>query len=89
MSLNLLFIVQNGIECLRLTYNVPPLQLDVTGVNDALNPYNYVIEGPYANLVSSVVSVKGDPTSVDVYLTKQLINGNWNLKVSNVLDVLA
>jgi hypothetical protein len=85
VDLKLLFIVQNGIECLRLTFNAPPIQLDVTGINDALNPSNYTIDGPYANLVSSVVSVKGDPTSVDVYITKQLINGTWTLKVSNVL----
>jgi hypothetical protein len=84
LPLGLLFIVQNGIACLRLTFTIPPLQLDVTGPTDAQNPDNYEIEGPRPNLVSSVVSVKGDPSSVDVYLTESLIDGDWTLKVVNV-----
>jgi hypothetical protein len=84
MAFSILAIVQNGIACLRLTYSQPPKQLDVTGSTDGLNPINYTISGPRPNLVSSVVSVKGDPNSVDVYLGESLISGNWSLKVVNV-----
>lgn len=84
MSISLVALVQNGIACLRLTYSQQPLQLDVTGATDALNPKNYETTGPRPNLVSSVVSAKGDIFSVDVYLTEALISGKWTLKVSNV-----
>lgn len=79
-----MIIVQNGIASFRATYATPPTQLDVTGFNDALNPDNYEVEGPRPNLVSSVVSVKGDPNSVDVYLTETLTEGDWTLIVVNV-----
>jgi hypothetical protein len=85
MPFSLTAIVQNGIACLRLTYSQPPRQINVNNVTDALNPSNYTISGPRPNLVSSVVSVKGDPNSVDVYLAESLINGNWSLKVVNVM----
>lgn len=83
-TIALLSIVQNGIACFRLTFSVPPLQLDVEGPSDALNPENYKTVGPKPLLVSSVVSVAGDPNSVDVYLTESLVSGSWTLKVENV-----
>lgn len=85
MPFSLLALTQNGIACLRLTYSDPPRQLDLTDSTDALNPDNYEIDGPRPNLVSSVVSVKGDASSVDVYLTESLIDGDWSLKVINVV----
>jgi len=68
----------------RVKYSSAPKAISSVGVNDALNPVNYVLSGPGAYSIVSIQPVSGDPLSFDIILASSLTVGTWTVQVSNV-----
>lgn len=77
----------------RVTYSSAPKASNPAGVDDALNPANYVLSGPGPVSMVGVAAVSGDPLSFDILLATPLAIGTWTVTVSNVktpaLDTLS
>lgn len=70
---------------IRVRYTVDPRQSDPTHPNDGRNPANYTLSGPTASpLITSIVTVSGDPQSLDILLAAPLTAGTWVLSAVNV-----
>ncbi len=69
---------------IRLRYSHDPIATSDSGAYDALNAANYVLSGPAANAISSIVPVAGDPQGFDLYTESLIIEGSWTITVSNV-----
>jgi len=67
----------------RLTFTQAPLRINPAGTNDALNSNNYIVSGPGAASISSIVAGP-DTLSVDILFTLPLVFGVWTISVSNV-----
>lgn len=68
----------------RVTFTLFPLMADPQGVTDALNRTSYIVSGPGVVSVAVVNRVSGDPASVELWLSGQLLPGTWTVTVANV-----
>lgn len=75
--------LQNAVT-LRIRYTVNPKSVSPTGLNDALNPANYILTGISAVYVISVSSVPFDSQSFDLNLSSILNAGSWNILAVNI-----
>ena len=71
----------------RVKFSSAPKAVSSVGVNDALNPVNYVLSGPGPYSIVSVQTVSGDPLSFDIVLAAAFVQGTWIVQVSNVQTV--
>lgn len=77
-------VIQAGPATVRVRFSHDPLALNPAGANDALNPLNYTITGPVANLVTFAAIVPEDPQAIDLSLSGGLVLGNYLVEVANV-----
>src|SRR5882672_249791 len=82
-------IRQISVSALRAKFTQAPRALDVTNIDDALNPDNYTLTGPDSNYVISCSTVDGDSSSIDLHLAAALAIGVWHLAVENVVEALS
>jgi len=72
----------NGV--LRVRFTNDPKQSNPGDANDALNPLNWVVQGPGFVGISSIAPAGGDTQAVDITLSSKLTVGTWSVTVSNV-----
>jgi hypothetical protein len=85
LSFSLSSVTQTGAAVLRVTFtDAMPLSASPQGLNDALNKFNWTLQGPVSVSVGLVRTVSGDPFSFDLVCVSALISGTWTLKAGDI-----
>lgn len=78
-------IIQTGAAVLRVTFTGSmPLSASPQGANDALNTFNWKVQGAKTITVGIVRTVSADPFSFDLILNSPLTTGNWTLTTGDI-----
>ena len=76
---------QIGAAVVRVTFTgAMPLSASPQGVNDALNKFNWTLQGPTTAKIDMVRTVSADPFSFDLILDAALLSGSWTLTAGDI-----